>query len=387
MKIVHVLTRFLRAGAEENTLLNCQAQVEAGHEVHLVHGQEADAGLVAEASKAGIRLHQIRALVQPISPALDVGAAFHLFRLYRQLRPDIVHTHQSKAGVLGRFAAGVAGVPAVIHGVHIAPFLNAGRFRSGIYEFAERKAARCTDGFISVSTAMRRAYAERGIGRSDQHVVIRSGMDIARFRKVVSEVGDHRNMLDVPRIAMVSAFEPRKKQIDLVQGFRAFRNTCPDARLILAGDGSQRGAVERVIEELGLAHCVTLTGYRSDPERVIAEADVCVLLSEREGLPRVVVQYLAAGKPVIVSDLPGIGELVHQDENGVIVRSHNPETLAQAMANVLAPARYASFARAARMTDVSGWSAEAMCRETLRFYDTVLSRKAHVLNSKIRRPS
>ncbi len=166
MRIVHVVTRLLRAGSEENTLACCRWQAEAGHEVVLVHGAEADA---APAAAAGVRCIALPEMVHPIRPYADARALAALRRLYLRLAPDVVHSHQSKAGVLGRLAADVVPEARVIHGLHLLPWAHVSGARRRVYLAAERAVAGRTDAFIGVSRALCEHFA---LSRSELFEVV-----------------------------------------------------------------------------------------------------------------------------------------------------------------------------------------------------------------------
>ena len=209
--IVHVLTRLLRAGSEENTLFSCRAQAAAGARVVLVHGQEFDPA-VAERARGVCEVVRLDSLVHPIAPAADVRATRDLVGLLRARRADVVHTHQSKAGILGRVAGRIAGVPAIVHGVHILPFVNVGPAQAAVYLAAERLCAAFTGAFINVSPSVRDVCVDHGIGARRDHFVAYSAMEIDRFRGA-EPPQDWRRLLGVepgapkpPTALMMAAF-------------------------------------------------------------------------------------------------------------------------------------------------------------------------------------
>jgi glycosyltransferase involved in cell wall biosynthesis len=160
---------------------------------------------------------------------------------------------------------------------------------------------------------------------------------------------------------MLAAFEPRKRHIEFLRGFAAAIDRDKPIRLILAGDGPGRPEVEGQVRSLDLSEQVILTGHYPDPERLIALSDICVLASLREGLPRVVVQYLAGGKPVVVSPIRGIDEVVKQNINSVVVDSASAEAVAHACVELAYDeARLASLTLGARQSNLREWSFEAM---------------------------
>jgi glycosyltransferase involved in cell wall biosynthesis len=159
---------------------------------------------------------------------------------------------------------------------------------------------------------------------------------------------------------MLAVFEPRKRHLECLESFPRIVARFPEARFIFAGDGKLRSDVEARIRTLGIERNVVLTGFHPHPEQLIALADVCLLASSREGLPRVLMQYLAGGTPVIAADLPSIDEVLRHEVNGLIVRS-DLEGLADAVIRLLDdPARRARLARGAATTPLAEWDAPRM---------------------------
>jgi glycosyltransferase involved in cell wall biosynthesis len=381
MVIVHVLTRFLKTGgSEQNTIINCRAQAAEGHRVIIIHGSD----FHEETSRAASEVAEvicIDALVHPVDAIRDARALVQMTALFRRLRPDVVHTHQSKAGVLGRMAAKLADVPAIIHSVHILPFVNVGWKAATAYKAVEGFCALFTDAFISVSPSVRDAYLDLRIGRPDQHFVALSAMNVERF-KTAQPPADWRELLGLepgqakpPTVVMVAAFEARKRQLELIRALPDAFAGLPAWRLLFVGDGELRAEAQALVEELGLARNVRFSGYRTDPERLIALADVCMLTSVREGLPRVLIQYAAAGKPAVVSELPGLQDIVLPDVSAIITPPDNPAAAAQAVARLLSdPEDCARLAAGARSVHVDGWSPESMMRQIQRAYESVTPR-------------
>lgn len=377
MKIAHVITRLLRAGSEENTLITAAGQIRDGHEVYVLHGRDANCDF-ARAMAPGIKLIEIPALERELSPRNDYLAYRQLRASFRKIRPEIVHTHQSKAGIVGRLAARAEKVPGIVHGVHILPFLEESGAKKALYLGAERLTARMTDAFIHVADNMRSACAEHGVGLDKPHRIVYSGFDLSRFANA-TECADWREMLGVPSgpkppvVVMLASLEERKQHLKLIEQFPMVLKRVPDARLVLAGEGELRERIAARIAELGLQSRVHLLGYRSDPERIIALADVCLLCSLREGLPRSVLQYLAVGRPSVVFDVVGIEKLVLDGQSGLIVPQGDWERLLTGVADLLLDdARRADMARAAKATDLSPWDASLMASKTLAVYDEAL---------------
>ncbi len=371
MVIVHILTRLLRAGAEENTLEIAKAQQDEGHRVIIVHGVEHDAE-ISETTCRRFEVRQALSLVHEIALLNDFRAVWELMKLLRELGPDVVHTHQSKAGVLGRVAARLANTPIIVHGVHILPWVQIRQSKRTIYLAAERLCAAFTDMFIDVSPAVRTECLARGIGRPAQHVVAFSPMPVQQFRDaewpldwreiLACRPTDQIGATEVPPgakppiVLMLAAFEPRKRQFEYLNALAA--SACPaDALLLFAGVGPELEAVRAAAARLGWADRVRFLGHRSDPERLIALADVCVLSSVREGLPRVIVQYAAGGRAIVATRVPGLEDVIGDGENAIIVDS--VADAARATVRLLRnPHMRARLAAGAAATDVLQWSLE-----------------------------
>ena len=377
LRIAHVITRLINGGADENTVISCNEAVRRGHSVMLAHGAETRTEILA-AVDPGVELVCLPSLVQPIAPLSDVRALRGLVSTFRRERPHVVHTHTSKAGILGRLAARAARVPVLVHGVHIVPFANVSRVERRAYLTAERAVQGMTHAFVDVSPALRDMCVEAGVGSPERHHVVPSGFDLSRFRNA-TEPEDWRDLLrlqpDDPRpsiVVMLAVFEPRERHLECLESFPRIVARFPEARFVFAGDGRLKGEIEARIRTLGLERNVVLIGFHPHPEQLIALADVCLLASAREGLPRVLVQYLAGGRPVVAADLPSIEEVLLDGVNGLVVGS-DLEDLADAVIALLDdPARRAALARGAAATELSDWDAVRMGERVEAVYADVL---------------
>jgi glycosyltransferase involved in cell wall biosynthesis len=371
LRIVHVMTSVLAGGAEENTFATCRGQVARGYEVVLIHGRSADPAMLAAAPK-GLRIVAEPRLCRAIAVRADLAALRGITRTLRRIAPDVVHTHQSKAGFIGRLAAWRACVPVILHSVHILPFLNVGPTRRALYLALERAVAPVTDAYISVAQGMHDANLAAGLGTPATNHVVYSGMDLRRFRTAAPA--------PLPRpgrmIAFVAALEPRKRHSAFLNVFAALAQTRPDLHLCLFGQGPEEAALRAQVASLGLEGRVFFMGFRPNVEAWIAAAELCVLPSMREGLPRVVVQYVASGKPVVVTELEGIGEIVEDGVNGYVVGRDDFAGMGAAIARLLdEPELAAAMRRAARSRDLSRWSVERMEPAIDQILHEVLERK------------
>lgn len=318
MRVTHVITRLIVGGAQENTIASVLGlRAKPGLTVELISGPTTgpEGSLESRfASHPGL-LTRLPELVRPIHPWKDLRALQQLTRVFRERKPDLVHTHSGKAGVLGRLAARRAGVPLVVHTIHGPSF---GRFQGAlanlIFRAAEQRAGRVTDHFVVVADAMKQQYLAAGIGRPEQYTKIFSGFDLAPFLAAKNDphlrarFGLAPDDLVVGKIARLFKLKGHE---DLFAVAPELVRRCPRMKFLLVGDGAWRGRFENRARSLGLAPHFVFTGLVR-PEEVpplIGIMDIVVHLSRREGLPRALPQALAAARPVLAYDCDGASEV------------------------------------------------------------------------------
>jgi glycosyltransferase involved in cell wall biosynthesis len=377
LKIAHVITRMIRGGADENTMLSCNAFAERGHDVTLLCGGEIEEEMLARAHPR-VTTIRIPSLIRPIHPIADAAALIALRRHLQALRPDIIHTHTSKAGILGRAAAVRMRSSAVIHGIHILPFVNVGAAQRAIYLGLERALARATDQFVSVSAGMRDIAVAHGLGGADRHHVVASGMDIAAFQRLAA-----RGQAPAPgndnrafKVLYLANYEARKQHARLIDEIAAQAARFPDTTFLLAGQGREQSALQDMVQRRGLSQKVKILGYVEATSELIASADLCLYCSEREGLPRAVVQYCATGRPVVAFHLPGIEAVIRHGHNGYLCPQGDFIDLFARIRGLLddATAR-ARMAENAAAIDLSEWGAERMYHRLNEIYRSALRAK------------
>jgi glycosyltransferase involved in cell wall biosynthesis len=354
-RIVHAITRLELGGAQQNTLFCVARHDRSRFEVGLVAGR---GGVLDDEAlaipDAGVRI--VPWLHHGIHPYWDTVALMRLAAHFRRERTHLVHTHSSKAGILGRLAARIAGVPARVHTVHGWSF-NAVQRPAVRRAFValERAAGSLTDRIVVVSEADRAKGLAHGIGRDDRYLLLRSGIDPTIYEDGAERREGTRAALGFAAehtvVGMLACLKPQKAPLDFVEAAAAAHARNPGLRFFLAGDGELRPAVEARIRELGLDGIVRLLGWRRDVPDLLRAMDLFLLTSRFEGLPRAVLQAMAAGVPVVATAVDGTPEVVRDGETGALVPPGDPRAAADAVLALAdraeLRARYASRAREA----------------------------------------
>jgi glycosyltransferase involved in cell wall biosynthesis len=377
--VVHVITLLELGGAQQNTLTTVARLDRARFAPQLVCGT--GGFLDDEARALGVPLHFLPDLVRPVSPARDLRATRALTALLAPLAargPVIVHTHSSKAGLLGRRAAARAGAKPVVHSVHGFGHdaLPRGLLRlAGLW--AERRAARETDAFISVSQANIEEGRRLNLFADRPVHLVRSGVDLTDFARAPSLRAAARASLglpqDAPVVGLIACLKPQKAPLDFVALAARVAAQRPDARFFIAGDGELRPAVEQALAAAGLRERCALLGWRRDIPALLGALDVLALTSLWEGLPRVCPQAMAAGRPIVASAVDGVPEAVVDGRNGFLFAPGDVERAAEGVLRLLAdPALAARFGAAGRAV-VEEFSEARMVAEQERIYTGLLA--------------
>ncbi len=341
MRIMHISTRLILGGSQENTILSCMGQVDDGHAVSLVfgpiYGPEGSLRDRAEA-QGGIEMIETQNLVRELAPIRDYRCYRDLKQIITRWKPDIVHTHSSKAGIIGRAAAWKLGVPCVVHTIHGLPFHPYEKaWRNAIYIASERWAARRCHRIACVADAMRDQALAKGIGQKDQFVTVYSGMEVETYLRPQLSCEEMRKKLGLGQedfvIGTVSRLAEHKGHDDILDALGEELLGNPSMKLVWVGDGRLRERLEKRINELGIENQVILTGL-VQAEAIasyIAAMDLLVHPSYHEGLPRAVVQALLGGKPVVANDVDGTREVCIPDKTGYLIGVGDHEALRESV--------------------------------------------------------
>jgi glycosyltransferase involved in cell wall biosynthesis len=317
----------ITGGADENTLFTVQGLDKDRYEVNLIMGEEFDESILKRVKD--INIIQIKGLKWKLNFLYDPIVLIKLIKLMRKNHYDIVHTHTTKAGILGRIAARIAGVPVIVHGLHGSTFeaFNSGLLNWLLFLF-ERLTGRFTDAYISVSKVLSEKYIEKGIGKKENYHTVYSGMELDKFYGVKEKIdcGKKQRELGINSedfvIGNVARLEERKGHKFLIDTFKKLIEKRKDRslKLLIIGEGEERENLKNYVKEANLEEKVIFTGYREDVEELMAVMDLFVLTSLREGLPRVLVQAAAVGMPSIAFNVDGVPEIIKDDYNGFLVK-------------------------------------------------------------------
>ncbi len=325
LPVLHVITRLIVGGAQENTMYTAALLNPRRYAVDVLCGPQtgSEGSLIGEVRERGIPLTILPSLVREVNPRRDLHALFALARLMRRRRYAVVHTHSSKAGVLGRLAARLAGVPLVVHTVHGWSFHERmSPAKRTFYVLLERLAAAVGDAMIVVAQPDIEKGLRHHIGRREQFHLIRSAIPLDEFAPhTVDRAAVRRELglpLDAPVLGNVGRFSPQKNPLDWVRVAELVARELPTARFLLVGDGPLRLQVEQAVRQARLTERTILTGLRRDVPRMMAAMDVFLLTSLWEGLPRVIPQAMAMGVPVIANRADGTTEAIRHGETGYL---------------------------------------------------------------------
>ncbi|WP_175452775.1 glycosyltransferase family 4 protein [Halorientalis regularis] len=325
--VLHLITRYLDGGAETTTENEIEALLDADADYDVILGtgiaHEPDALTALETR--GVRTVIFRT-IRHYDPVAAVIAIFAVAIFLVRNDVDVIHTHSTEAGVVGRLAGWLARTPVVVHEIHGDPITaDRNALLNRFLLWAERMTAPMATRLVVKSDRIRDAYLERGVGRPEQYVTIYHGVDVERFAGAAPS-DPVANATD-PVVTFVGRVVDGKGLFDLLD---AVERIDASMALFVVGDGPLTDAIEREVDERGLEH-VRLLGYRDDVAKLLAGSDLLVLPSYREGTPRAVTEAQAAGVPVVATDVAGIPEQVADGASGILVPPGDVDALADAM--------------------------------------------------------
>ncbi len=381
IRVAHVITRLCAGGAQENTFHTVRLANRDRFEADLISGPTRghEGSIEEQVAAAGIPIVRMPFLVRQPAPVRDWLSLRQLIRLFQERRYDIVHTHTSKAGVLGRLAAERTGVPVVVHTPHGNVFHSYfNPWLTRLFVWMERHCARRTDRIIELTAGGVEEHLAEGIGQREQFTVIFSGIDTAPFEAAIARREATRAALgagpEEVLIGGVGRLEPVKGFTYFVEAARTVAASDAHARFVLIGDGAERETLRAQAAELGARF--QFLGRRRDVPELMAALDILAVPSINEGMGRVLLEAGAAGTPAVASRVGGIPDIVDDGETGLLTPPRDAAALAAALLDLArAPERRRWMGATARAKVVPHFSLEKMVERIEAVYEELLHEK------------
>jgi glycosyltransferase involved in cell wall biosynthesis len=384
IRVLHIITRMIVGGAQENTLLSVEGLDRLpNYDVTLVSGlDKGPEGDLLVRARNTTRLVVIPELCRNVNPVSDILALWKLYRLITRGRYHIVHTHSSKAGVLGRLAAKLAGTPLIVHTLHSLVFHDYQPWLVNRFWWLLKKlCAPLTDHFISVSSVIAQKAIAAGVDQPRKFSTIYSGMELDWFLQAPGCSQAIRQQLgiptDAPVVGKIARLFPLKGHDQLLDAAPEIVRRCPKVRFLLIGDGILHDHLQERARKMGILEHFVFAGLvaRERIPEMIAAMDVVVHTSLREGLARVLPQALAMGKPCVSFDIDGAPEVVVPGETGYLVQPHDATGLAEGIGRLLADQQLRSrMGEAGRRRVDPAFRAETMVNQIADVYGRLLER-------------
>ncbi len=386
MRIAHLITRLILGGAQENTVLTCEDLLRIyGDDVLLITGPPLgpEGSLMDRVERNRVPVEVLPALRREIHPLRDSQSYFQIKQAIARFRPDVVHTHSGKAGLLGRVAAHALRVPAIVHTVHGAPFhAYQGRGAQAVLRRCERYAAGRCDALVSVADAMTEMLVAAHVAPRDKFTTVYSGMEVEPFleadqyrqatRRQLGYADEHVVVGKIARLFHLKGHE------FVVRAAQQVIKSQPNVRFLFVGDGILSQSIRDQVRRNGLDRYFQFTGL-VPPEQipaVIGAMDVVVHTSLREGLARVLPQALIAGKPAISYDVDGAREVIINGETGFLLPPECIDELAAAIVTLAAdPAMRARLGAEGRRRFTEQFRHQHMTQQLRGLYERILSSK------------
>ncbi|HLO15122.1 MAG TPA: exopolysaccharide biosynthesis polyprenyl glycosylphosphotransferase [Anaerolineales bacterium] len=291
------------------------------------------------AYEMGISTQVVPSLVNRIDPITNWKAVLDLRRIMIEGKYDVVHTHSSVAGIVGRFAALAAGIPVIVHHVHgWALHDGMSRWTRMLYLTLERLCAKFTDRIIAVSDADIRKGLSQRIAQVDKFSLVYNGIDLEKFRHDVSDKQIRSELGLDPScklVGMIGRLDEQKNPVDLIRAAAIVVKRYPKVQFVIVGDGPLRPACEQLISELNLKDKFFLLGFRNDVAKILPILTIVAMSSLWEGLPLAFLEAMSAGKPIVANDIDGARDVVRNGETGFLVPPHQPQTMAEFILTLL----------------------------------------------------
>lgn len=352
---------------------------DAEYQTTLVTGVlgDGEADMTYLARQMGVEPLIIESMQREIKLIDDAKTLFALASLMRKERPHIVHTHTAKAGLVGRVAAKLAGVPVIVHTFHGHTFHGYfGRFKTRVFIWLERAMAALSDATLTISEGLRDDLLRERIAKREHIHILPLGLDLAKFAVSDSLRGGFwREMqfsTDTPLIGIIGRLVPIKNHRLFLMAASAVWKAIPQAHFVIVGGGECQPELQALTAQLGLTDVVHFIGWRQDLPAIYADLNLVVISSDNEGTPVSLIEAMAAGVPVVSTAVGGVPDLLCHGEMGTLVPAGDAEALAQAMMEVL---QTPPDTTKAQQYVLQQYGIDRLVRDIRQLYADLLSRK------------
>ncbi len=384
IKVIHPITRLIVGGAQQNTIDTCTLLDKKRFDAKIITGQQTgpEGSLIPEAQEKNILLATIPELVRQPSPFKDFTALMKMYRIFKSEKPHVVHTHSSKAGIIGRLAAKAAMVPVIIHTVHGWGYHDhQSFFMKQTFYLLERFCEKLTDKLIVVSRLNSEKGLHDGIGSEKKYTTIHSSIELKPFLKndydtatLKKELGLHPKR---PVVGTVGRLSAQKNPSGFVKTAHLIKKSIPETQFVFIGDGPLRNETENMISQMQLESSIFLPGIRSDVAALLKCFDVFILTSLWEGLPRVIPQAMASGLPVAANAVDGVTEVIEDGKNGFLIPAGNVEMMAEKVVLLLKnPALRKQIAEHGVDTAIKEFSVTDMIKRIAGLYEEMMDKRS-----------
>ncbi len=390
-KILHIITRMDMGGSAQNTMENCLGTLDT-YKVVLVCGLARESnmtkeqtaiveGQLAAGAKKGMKVIQLPSLLRKICPWHDTLALFSLWRILRAEKPDIVHTHTSKAGIIGRLAALLARVPIIIHTTHGHVFY--GHFSPGtsrLFLFLEKCFATISDKMVALTEGEKQDYIKFRLCPEEKIIKIHSGVKVDKFLHADIDIKKQKQALGISDsrfiVGTVGWLWPIKGPMYLLKAMAIVWHSKPECELVFVGKGELEEDLKKAASEMGVSAKVKFLGWHREIENIMPVFDLFALASLNEGMGRVLVEAMAAGKPIVASNVGGVPDLVTPGKTGHLVPPADEKALAKAILSIVNKPQQARQMGAAGRHACQDYSVAAMLKKLNDMYEDTLQKSA-----------
>ncbi len=383
IKVLHIITRLDKGGSAENTFLTVMGLDKEKYDLTLMSGPVDDPSQERrkQVEDSGVRYIHVPKLVRNINMLCDPIALCKIARFLVKEKFDIVHTHTSKAGLLGRFAAKLARTPHVVHTPHGHVFFGYfGLLKTKIFILLEKLAARLADKIITLTSREKQDYISYRIAGEEKFVVIHSGIELNKYQKLSpAEQAKLKEETGLPSnsfvVGTVGRLVPVKNPELLIRASQPLFTQYPNTYFVFIGDGPLKKDLISAANEIGGEKNIVFLGWRDDAHRVLSIFDVFCLPSLNEGMGRVLVEAMAHGVPIVASDAGGIPDLIIHQKNGFLVPPQNPEELTKHIQILIEDEETRKKMGEEGMKMASRFSSDAMVKNIATLYEELITQK------------